>query len=436
MPIKPPFTPITSPGQMLRICALVSLALPVQMAAASGEGSPFTLGPDLEDMGWAPGLTPDASVAALEEATAVQRGYFRVPGVSRSLDYLHGKLQDLDDATGVRIGTAYTMLFAHASGGPGDRYGGAGDFDLMTSWTAIGRGTPNTGRLVFDIEDRFEIGSQTPNALGRTIGTLNPVVNTFNDRGWVVRDAYWAQRLWDGQFRFLAGRADSTDYFGSHWMQSANNSFVNRIFSANAPIAGPGHGPTAGLSIRPNDFPFYVTGGAANAYGQTTEIGLNTLDEWTFFSFGEVGWTPTFEKFGRGRYTVSGWHIGERTLTGVPDDAGFSVVLDQELSKTIQVFARYGYADTAIINIRNYIQGGMGFRGLMGDPDDMAGVAFSYAEPRASDAREEKVLEGFYRWQLTAFSQVSLGAQAIFDPANTTEQDVIGVFWARFRIAF
>ena len=72
----------------------------------------------------------------------------------------------------------------------------------------------------------------------------------------------------------------------------------------------------------------------------------------------------------------------------------------------------------------------------MGDPSDMAGVAFSVAFPRNSGAQEEKVLEGFYRWQLTRFTQVSVGAQAIFDPGNGPDQDVVGAFWGRFRIAF
>jgi hypothetical protein len=151
-----------------------------------------------------------------------------------------------------------------------EQYGGAGDFDLMTSWTAVGRGTENPGRVMFTIEDRFEIGGRTPNSLGGQIATLQPTANTFNDRGWVIRDAFWEQRLIDGQFRFLFGRADLTDYFGSTWMQNANNSFVNRMFASNPTIAAPGHGPAAGVSYRPKDYDFYLSAGTANAYGTTS----------------------------------------------------------------------------------------------------------------------------------------------------------------------
>lgn len=394
------------------------------------------LGPDVEDLSWTPGLSPDAPVAELDEIYARRRGYITIPLISDGLDYLYDGRNDLDERLGLRIGTAYTLLFQGLSGGPWDQYGGAGDFDLMMAWTAVGRGTENTGRLVFDLEDRHEIGSRTPNSLGGQIATLQPTANTFNDRGLVVRDVYWVQRLYEGQLRFLVGRADSTDYFGSTWMQSANNSFVNRMFSANPTIVAPGHGPGLGMSYRPNDTDFYASGGIANAYGTTTTTGLGTLDETTFFSWGEVGWTPTFEKLGKGRYTVSGWNIGEREQTGQASDWGLSVVADQQINETVQVFARWGYAEGGAANIRNYVQGGAGIRGLMGDPNDLAGVAFSYAFPTSETAQDEKVVEGFYRWQLTRFSQVSVGAQAIFDPSNGPDHDVVGAFWGRFRLFF
>jgi hypothetical protein len=430
--------------RFLRLSAVVGVVLASgQLLAAERDdfdASDYSdlsiLGPDLEDYGWTPGMAPTAGEAELQDVSAARQGYFAVPGVSDGFDFLLDQLDELHNSTGVRIGAAYTMLFQGLSGGPWDQYGGAGDFDLFTSWTAIGRGTENTGRFVFDLEDRHEIGSRTPNSLGGQIATLQPTANTFNDRGFVVRDVYYVQRLVEGQVRFLIGRADSTDYFGSTWMQSANNSFVNRMFSANPTIVAPGHGPAGGLSYRPNDYDFYISGGAANAYGTTTTSGFSSLEETTFFSWGEVGWTPTFETLGQGRYTFSGWHMGERENDDIPADWGVSLVADQQINETVQVFARWGYADGAVANIKNYVQGGAGFRGLMGEPNDMAGIAFSYAFPSDSSLEQEKVLEGFYRWQLTRFSQFSVGAQAIFDPGNGPDHDVVGAFWARLRVFF
>ena len=79
--------------------------------------------------------------------------------------------------------------------------------------------------------------------------------------------------------------------------------------------------------------------------------------------------------------------MGERENDGIPADWGVSLVADQQINETVQVFARWGYADGAVANIKNYVQGGAGFRGLMGEPNDMAGIAFSYAFPERQRVR-------------------------------------------------
>ena len=422
---------------ILACLVLTGSNTPTKAAESTKELPLEILGPDVDSLSWTPGLTPDAPEAELDDVYARRGGYFRVPLVSDGFDYASDRLGELDEKTGLRIATAYTMLFQGLSGGPWDQFGGAGDVDLMSSWTAVGRGTENPGRLVFDMEDRFRIGDRTPNSLGAQVATLQPTANTFNDRGFVVRDVYWTQRAYEGQLRFLLGRADSTDYFGSTWMQSANNSFVNRMFAANPTIVAPGHGPAAGMSYRPKDVDFYVSGGAANAYGTTSTSGFDSLfDESTFFSWGELGWTPTFGELREGRYTFSGWHIGERENNGLAADWGLSAVADQRINETVQVFARWGHADGGVSRVQDYFQAGTGFRGLMGDPGDMAGVALSYAIPTDNTARDEKVFETFYRWQLTRFAQASVGAQAIFDPSYGPDHNVVGAFWGRLRVVF
>jgi carbohydrate-selective porin OprB len=189
-----------------------------------------------------------------------------------------------------------------------------------------------------------------------------------------------------------------------------------------------------GLSIRPTDSPFYISGGAANAYGSTTKTSFDTLDQWTFFSYGEVGWTPTFHSL-EGRYTVSGWNIDERTKTGQPGDWGVTAVADQQLCSMVEVFARYGYSEAATLRIHHYAQAGLGWRGLIGSTNDMTGLGFSWQSPRGNNLRDEKVVEGFYRAQVTRFMQLSVGAQAIVDPGQSTK-DVVGAFWGRVRIIF
>jgi len=388
------------------------------------------------DVGLSPGDTPTAAVDEMYDIGITRRGLFHLPVVETPVDNLVKALRSFEDRTGLRLNFAYTMLFQQATGGPGQRNGGAGDIDFMAAWTLLGRGTQNTGTLVFTTEYRFQIGEQPPSFLVRELGTLTNTTGAFNDRGWVVRDAYWLQRLLDGKVRFLVGRADISDFIGGMRMQNVNNSFLNRAFSANAAVAYPaGHGPAAGISIVPNDF-FYATAGMQNGYSTSTTSSLNTLDEGDFFYAVEAGITPNIESLGRGRYRVMYWYMDARPELNSPSDQGISIIADQDIGDRVLVFARYGHSDADITNIQNMGQVGVGVRGLLGSSDDFSGLAASYAQPPGSGARDEKVVEIFHRFQLTMRTQFTVGAQLILDPSNAPNDDALGVFSFRFRFDF
>lgn len=385
---------------------------------------------------FSPGDASTAPEAELEEIYRVQPGYLDPLGFERPLDWMSQGLDKFYQDTGFRLGVAHTMLFGQPTGGLSDHSGFAGDLDIMTSWTLLGRGTEDTGRLVATVEYRYELGAQTPSVIGGQNGILINTVNTFNDRGGVVRDVYWIQRLCDGRLRFLIGRADISDYVGAHLMQNANNSFVSRHFAANPAVPFPGHGPMAGFSYRPTDL-FYITAGTANAYSNTRTAGFDSLaDEWELFSYAEFGYTPTLEGFGPGRYSIGFWNMDSRTADGLPSDQGLTVIADQRLSETLQVFGRYAYSDATLTNVRQLVQAGVGFNGLFGRDEDLSGLAVSFAQPQARASQNEKVIDAFHRFQATRHSQLSLGAQLIIDPGNAPGEDAMGFFYARLRTSF
>jgi porin len=397
--------------------------------------TPYYLGPPELDAGWTPGEAPYSMQEEMQDIYTPDQGHLHLGPVEKPLGFLASQADALAEKTGLRLAVAYTMPIQQASGGPGDRYGGAGRLQLMSSWTLLGRGTKNTGQLVISGENNFAIGSQPPSRLRSQIGALIGTVTGFNDQGWILGNLYWTQRLFDGRLRFLIGRADSAEFVGSHWLETASNAFMNRHFSDNPTMSGPLHGPSAGISYVPNKS-FYATAGTSDSYGESTRISLDTLSEGAFFTFGEVGYTPTIDGHGQGRYCIAPWYMAARSRDHLPSDSGVTVVADQELSSRLQFFARYGYAEATLTNVQQLAQGGIGFRGSFGNPDDFSGVAFSVAIPKDRTLRSEKVLEAFYRWQVTAHSRFSVGVQGIFDPSLAPRANAIGVYYIRLRTAF
>ncbi len=392
------------------------------------------------DFGFTPGESPDSASSQIDAIARANRGTSEGSGGSRALDSLRKQADRLEERSGLKINAAYTMPFHQASGGPGDRYGGAGDFDLLSEWTFIGRGTENVGQLIITGEYRFRIGSQPPAALRPVIGSLISTATGFNDRGLVLVNAYWMQRYLGGRFRTLVGRGDAGFFIGTHWLQSVDVSFMNRHFSGHPTMPSPGNGMMVGFSVHPNDF-VYATVGASDAYGDT-----ETIDAGSFFrdgdrfTFGELGIMPTFESFGRGRYSIGYWHMDERTRFSLPSDQGYTLSLNQRPNDRLTLFARLAFADATFnapgTDIRRLLQGGFGLRGMFSNPDDMLGLAYSIATPRPEGLREERVLEGFYRWQATRHTQLSAGAQAIFDPGRAPKAGTVGVFYLRLRTTF
>jgi porin len=420
----------------LKVAASLGLALSPASAHAAEAPSIYTIESSVLDSDFSPGEATTVVPAELDEIYAPHEGYLDPLDIDRPLDFLSDALESLDDATGFRLGVANTMLFLQPIGGQSSRYGAAGDLDIMSSWTLIGRGTKDTGRLVVTGEYRYEMGNQPPSVVGGQMGTVVGPTNAFNDRGWVVRDLYWIQRLFDARVRIIIGRADPSDYVGAHWMQNVNNSFVNRHFSANPAVPFPGHGPMVGVSIRPTE-QYYITGGVANAYSQTIRAEIDTLfNEWDLFSFGEVGYTPTIKGLGGGRYAFGLWRMDARSLNDLPSDYGLTAIVDQNLGKNLQVFGRYAYSDGTLTNVKHLGQVGLGLSGLLGRKDDLTGLAVSLAIPRRETSRNETVLETFHRFQVTKHSQLSVGIQLIANPGNAPDNETAGVVYARLRTSF
>jgi porin len=355
-----------------------------------------------------------------------------IPPEREWLNFIRDPLRELDERHGVAITGAYTVLYQHSIG-PEAQGAAAGDFDLTMRWTPVGRGTPDTGSLYVATEWRHQFGSRVPSNLGSEIGTLLATTNGFNDRGLVVKDAYYVQRLFEDHLRVGFGRVDAENLFAGHLLQSANTSFLNKAFSTNPTVSLPGVGAGAAISVRPVDW-FYVAGGANNAYGNTEEVTIDELDEWRLFKYGELGFTPSVEGVGAGRYRVAVWHMDSRSNTGQPADEGFSVIVDQQFGGRVTTFARYGYASGDLTGVKQSIQAGGAVLGLFGSSADLTGLAFAWSEPEA-DLDDEEVLEVFHRLQLTGRLQLTLGAQWIFDPSNT-DVDALGVLSARFRMSF
>ena len=92
-------------------------------------------------------------------------------------------------------------------------------------------------------------------------------------------------------------------------------------------------------------------------------------------------------------------------------------------------------ADQGVITgVQQAWQAAIGIDGLLGSKDNLTAVGFGYAVPAAAGLRDEKSIEVFQRFQVTKFTQFTVGAQLFVDPSNAPDDNVLAVFSFRLRV--
>ena len=159
-------------------------------------------------------------------------------------------------------------------------------------------------------------------------------------------------------------------------------------------------------------------------------------------------------------------------MTGQPADinavrnitnrTGVSVNLEQQVTETLGVFARAGWADGRIepwdfTDIDRTISGGVSINGKQwGRPDDTFGIAavvngiagvhraffnagglgILIGDGQLPRPGPEQILEAYYSYALSATTKLSFDYQFIVNPGYNTDRGPVNVFAGRFRWTF
>jgi hypothetical protein len=97
-----------------------------------------------------PGEATTNTPAELHEIYAAHEGCLDSVGIDRPLDFLVNPLDAVDDGASARLCQHHALM--QPIGGQSSKYGAAFDLDVISSWTLIGRGTEDTGRLIATFE--------------------------------------------------------------------------------------------------------------------------------------------------------------------------------------------------------------------------------------------------------------------------------------------
>ena len=382
---------------------------------------------------------PASTAAELKEADRIKSSVFRFHDIESGLEpWFEWKNRVFDDY-GLSLGFDVNWLYQRASETLGQRDAFGAIYRLRGEWNAVGRGSSNTGSLVYRVEYRDNhFTDVAPAAFGKEIGAAS-ITTGFayaSDFGPTVSELYWKQLYGDKRFGFVVGILDFGPYFDYYPYTTLGKGFLTREFLLNPTLATTGVGHLGAAAKGFIGDHVWVGGAFYDANAVNGELNLDTWDNGEMLSHVEVGWTPERKRNRTDRVQLTYWEVDERREAGIPAGRGWALSISGEVGERFVPFFRVGDTDGGGgAPAEQHISVGFG---KMLRHDDRISVAVARNKPsrktNGADLNHEYLVESSYQLQMSQNLSLLPNVQLIVDPANYPAKSHIWVFSLRIRL--
>ena len=364
---------------------------------------------------------------------------FRIPG--KPLKPWFDTKRKWNDSYGLKLNFSVQTLHQWSDNSIGEDYGAGGRFELNGSWTLVGRGTQNSGRLTFRLEDRSTMGTTIPpSKLGNQFGSGTIVGTGFSDYDSAnLSELAWRQSVMNGRLKFVFGKISAASWYGGHALSSPKRGFQNTALMASNTRAFPGRGIGAGVGyqITPK---LVALAGIHDANAQTTENPFDTIGQKEFLKALEFRWyltTPERARWDQVRLMF--WHQDARKQAGVPSSQGASIVASKLMFNDKALpFLVAGISDgnAAILKKDLAIGVAFGFDTTSAKARDVLGIGLAWGEPSNAALQEQITGEIYYRFQILDNIAITPSLQLVRNPVANPSKTTVAVVGLRLRATF
>jgi len=383
---------------------------------------------------------PSSVSAELKAADAVKKTAFRFDDIQRGLAPWFEWKKGVFDTRNLALGMEVLFLYQHATASLGKDQAAGAMYRVPGEWIAFGRGTANTGSLVYRFEYRDKHFTDiAPAQLGTEIGaaSVTPGFAYAANFGPNITELYWKQLFNDKRFGFVAGILDFSPYFDYYPFTSLGKGFISREFLLNPTLATTGVG-SLGASARGFVTDHIWLGGAFyDANAVNGEWNIDTFESDELLKHVEIGWTPSIERTRIDRIQLTYWHVDERADAGVPGGSGWALSISSELADRFLPFLRIGISDGGGgAPAEEHYAIGIGIKQARFDDRLYFGIARNEPSSKTFGAEldPEYLFETSYQFQMSSNVSLLPDIQVVFDPANNPDEDRIWIFGLRIRL--
>jgi porin len=346
----------------------------------------------------------------------------------------------IKDRTGLDFGFDYIALGYVASESLGEDTAATGVLRLFGEWELTGRGTENTGTLLFKFDHRHRLDTVPVKDFAGELGYAGIIGATYSNQGWRMTHLYWNQNFAEGRGAVYLGWLDVTDYTDAYALASPWQGFTNLAFQTGSGTIGglpdAALGVAAGYFLNDN---FYFGGGIVDANADAANPFSDSLfDQGETFKSFEFGWTTGSAARFFNNYHLTFWQIDERKEEGTPGGHGVAFSISHVVAEHWLPFLRGGWADAGDSLYEAAVSAGVGYSR---DPSSsLFGVGVNWSRPNADtfgrELDDQVTVEAFMKWQLTEGIELTPSVQYIHNPALNPEEDSTALLGLRFRAAF
>ena len=226
-----------------------------------------------------------------------------------------------------------------------------------------------------------------------------------------LREVWLRTELFGQRLALTTGRLDLTNYFDANALSNDESTqFLSDALVNNQMLGLGANGTGVAAEFDPKNG-FRLKFGLQQSNNDATNLSES------LFTLSEVGYTFTPFALPEGSYRL--WFRTDNTSADVRRGVGISI--DQKLTNSVGLFARYGTQDLEDDGRDHYWSAGIGFQnGFIFNPQDTWGVGYAQMELQSGD--RERLVEGYYNLLLTERLRLSFHLQHALDTPATGEK--------------
>lgn len=345
--------------------------------------------------------------------------------------------------TGFQFTLDYNYFTYEASDSIGEDSASSGVARFYGKWEILGRGSEDTGSLIYKVENRDAYDGVPPQDFGGELGYVGLIHCCASDQSARTTNLYWRQS-WDSQ-RFVnyTGFLDVTDYTDVYAMASPWTGFSNLVFATGSgTMGGLPDGAFGTMFATWLSDSVYVTAGMADANADQTDVfeGFDTFfNDFETFKNIDIHYTPSQEELFFNNMHLSFYQIDERDDAGTSDGYGASFSITRGVQNKFLPFIRGGWGKDGNSLLEASVSVGFGYQDQSVGAQNLLGVGLNWGRPNddtfGNDLDDQYTAEVFYRWQLFRSVQVTPSIQLLKDPALNPDEDFISIWGVRARLA-